>query len=426
MTKSTLILLLTFVGNTVFAQFNADDLYVVSQDVGKPLIYKHLQLFPVYANGAFQTANQHVGSYLSLQTALKEEQVSISEIEVPKSQQDFDPFSDAMFVTQEITSYEEDLSINPAKSRQIENSNADSETGDSFSIFDDRIIHPDARRNDNLLTSKLYITNHSQDTIFVMAGEVLKGGRQDRVIAQDMIIPPSNNKMELPVFCAEKDRWYYRSKSGKDFDQYFAVSSLKVRKAVSELSDQAAVWDAIADIQLTNNIDSQTKAYSDLMASMGFNQEQEEYMAYFTKSLEDKMSATKGQNNANEKIVGVIVATGGNIIGCDIFATHDLFVQQYEGLLHSYTTDAITYGQNPNVDKNRSVFGMNKKKLNKYLEETLKPSEKGTVAVAGNEDAIHTSNKTNTSAGMSDKSTDAKPITSTTNFEQKVHFSSFE
>ncbi|MGB0931520.1 MAG: ARPP-1 family domain-containing protein [Chitinophagales bacterium] len=421
MTKSTLILLLTLVGNTVFAQFNANDLYVVSQDVGKPLIYKHLQLFPVYANGSFQTANQHLGSYLSLQTALKESQVSISEIEVPASQQTtFDPFSDAMFVSQEITSYEEDLSINPVKSRLIENGNDDVDAGDSFSIFDDQILHPDARRNDNLLTSKLYITNHSQDTIFVMAGEVLKGGRQDRVIAQDMIIPPSGNKMELPVFCAEKDRWYYRSKSSKDFDQYFAVSSLKVRKAVSELSDQAAVWKAIEDLQLTNNVDSETKAYSDLMASMGFNKEQEEYMAYFTKSLEDKMSATKGQNNENEKIVGVIVATGGNIIGCDIFATHDLFVQQYEGLLHSYTTDAITYGQKPNTDKNRSVFGMNKKALKKYLEDTLNFSDDTIIAVTTN-----TENQ-NEGVGISSKTTDVKQVTSTTNFEQKVHFSSFE
>jgi len=413
MIKSTLILFLAFVSISVFAQPNESNLYVVSQDVGKPLTYKYLQLFPVYANSSFQEANQHIGTYLSLQKALKTGQVSISEVEVPSSQQIYDPFSNSMIVSQELTSYEQDLSgINANKTHRIESNTTEDEDEDSFSIFDNRILHPEARANEALAsTSKLYISNHSQDTIFLMAGEVLKGGRQDRVIAKDMIVPPSSEKVHLPVFCAEKDRWYYRSKSNKDFDQYFAVSSLKVRKAVAESNDQAAVWSAIEDIQLTNNIDSKTKAYSDLRASMGFNTEQEDYISYFTKNFDAKMRATKGQNNQNEKMVGVIVATGGTIIGCDIFATHDLFVQQYRSLLHSYTTDAITYGQELSTEVKPQVISINQQQLNQYLESTLKLSEKGNLA---------------STAGEELEEEDNKSSLINTGFEQKVHISSFE
>lgn len=425
MIKSTLILFLTFVSSAVFAQFNADDLYVVSQGVGKPLTYKHLQLFPVYASGTFQDANQHLGSYVSLQNALKNEQVHISEIEVKSSQQIYDPFSNTMLVSQEITSYKEDLSINPIKSQKVGNSEEELSQDAAFSIFDNQILHPDVRNAANSLTSKLFITNHSQDTIFVMAGEVLKGGLQDRVIAKDMIVPPSENRMELPVFCAEKDRWYYRSKSSKDFDQYFAVSSLKVRKAVSELNDQGAVWTAIEDLQQTHKITSQTKAYADLMASIGFNEEQEEYLNYFTQILEDKMTVTTGHENDREKIVGVVVAMNGNIVGCDIFATHDLFIQQYESLLHSYTTEAITYGLKEGANTELKVLGMNETELNDYLKKTLESSKKNKRRIVTNENALIAESQNSTLQKVH-TSTDNEVLTPEVNFEQKVHFSSFE
>ncbi|MEZ4888161.1 MAG: DUF6569 family protein [Chitinophagales bacterium] len=423
MTKSTLILLLAFVSSTVFAQYKANDLHVVSQDIGKPFTYKHLQLFPIYANNSFQEANQHLGTYVSLQKAIENKQVSISEIEVSSTEQVYDLFSNSMIVSQELTSYEENLSaINPEKSHRVESEEEGAD--DVFSIFDDRLLHPDARMNVNAVATKLFITNHSQDTIFLMAGEVLKGGRQDRVIAQDMIVPPNSDKVHLPVFCAEKDRWYYRSKSSKDFDQYFAVSSLRVRKAVSEQNDQLAVWNAIEDLQVTNNIDSKTKAYTDLKASMNFNTELEDYVAYFTESFEGKMSATKGQNNQNEKMVGVIVATGGNIVGCDIFATHDLFVQQYEGLIHSYATDAITYGQKMENNAMSFVVDMDEIKLNQYLEETLKLSEISDDCEA-KEDILNTSNPINQEV-MAETLDDKKVAADLLNSRQKVHFSSFE
>ena len=423
MTKSTLILLLAFVSNIVFAQYNSTDLRVVSQDIGEPLTYKHLQLFPIYANSSFQEANQHVGNYLSLQTALETNLVTINEIETSAAPQSFDPFSNSLIVSQEITSYEEDMNaINPNKSRRIESTSTSSEEEDGmFSIFDDRILHPDARVNAHAVTTQIYITNHSQDTIFLMAGEVLQGGLQDRVIAQDMFIPPSKEKVHLPVFCAEKDRWYYRSKSGKDFDKYFAVSSLKVRKAVTTLNDQAAVWDAIEDIQLTNNIESKTKAYTDLKASMGFNAELEEYITYFRQNLQSKinslqMQSTNDKNKEKEKIVGLVVATGGNIIGCDIFATQDLFVQQYNGLLHSYATDAITYGQKVNNQLPAKSIGMNQEQLDEYLAATLKLSEKNNSSTT----------TVNNGIALEEEVQDEKSFMTNLSFSQKVHISSFE
>ncbi len=418
MTKSTLILLLAFVSNIVFAQYNIEDLSVVSQDVGKPLTYKYLQLFPIYANGSYQEANQHIGNYISLQSALKEGQVSISEMEAPESQSTFDPFSNSLIVSQELTSYEEDMSaINPTKSHLVESTGIEEDAGGMMSIFDNNILHPDARASAQTLTAQVFINNLSEDTLFVMAGEVLKGGRQDRVIAQDMIVPPNSGKVHLPVFCAEKDRWYYRSKSSKDFDQYFAVSSLKVRKAVMDMNNQAAVWNAIEDVQQTNNINSKTKAYADLIASTSFNNELEGYIRFFANKLEKEIVVSDDNaESETDKVVGVIVATGGNIIGCDIFATHDLFTQQYEGLLHSYATDAITFGQKNKMNLDREVklqdgsISMNQ--ASEYLQKTLKMSDKKDSKVSVQDGEVSTLEEENSLISLTS--------------EQKIHISSFE
>ena len=46
--------------------------------------------------------------------------------------------------------------------------------------------------------------------IFIQAGDVLKGGRQDRTIAIDFIIPARSGRIPIPAFCVEMGRWRKR------------------------------------------------------------------------------------------------------------------------------------------------------------------------------------------------------------------------
>ncbi len=51
--------------------------------------------------------------------------------------------------------------------------------------------------------NKLFVENNSQDTIILLAGEVVKGGKQDRTLATDLILPPGKGKKDINVFCVE-------------------------------------------------------------------------------------------------------------------------------------------------------------------------------------------------------------------------------
>ena len=169
-----------------------------------------------------------------------------------------------------------------------------------------------------------------------MAGEVVKGGKQDRVLAQDMILPPDGKKVNISVFCVEKNRWSY-GESGK-FDTYFSVSSNSIRQKVIQEQDQSAVWEEVGKTVKKNNTETNTGTYTSLINSKEYNKELSEYLNFFLKSL-------KAKNNC----IGFVGVSGNKIIGCDIFATSDLFNKQSETILKGYITEAITNGDSVNI-----------------------------------------------------------------------------
>lgn len=77
----------------------------------------------------------------------------------------------------------------------------------------------------------LFIENISKDTVMVLSGEVVQGGKQDRMIAQDFILYPRSGKKDVSVFCVEHGRW--QPKEGMDFKIYYTISSNEVREAAT-------------------------------------------------------------------------------------------------------------------------------------------------------------------------------------------------
>src|SRR6476659_2315719 len=87
--------------------------------------------------------------------------------------------------------------------------------------------------------------------IFIQAGDVLKGGRQDLTLGIDFIIPARSGRLPIPTFCVESGRWHRRR--GED-DVLFSCSthslhSKKARMAAKVSMAQDAVWDGVAESQ---------------------------------------------------------------------------------------------------------------------------------------------------------------------------------
>ena len=63
----------------------------------------------------------------------------------------------------------------------------------------------DYSRGDEVNT--LVLVNHSKRPLLLLAGEIVTGGKQDRIIAKDRIVPAEADPIDLSVFCIEPGRW---------------------------------------------------------------------------------------------------------------------------------------------------------------------------------------------------------------------------
>ncbi len=185
--------------------------------------------------------------------------------------------------------------------------------------------------------NSLYIQNTSSDTVYIMAGEVIQGGKQDRVIGQDMVLPPNSAKKKLSVYCVEHGRWSSNG-SANDFNKYYSVSGMSVRKAVDVEKNQGKVWEKVAEGNQKNKVSTTTGAYTALASSSNYQKVEKEYLDF----LLPRLKSTEG-------LVGVIVVTGDKVIGCELFATESLFKDAAENLLKSYIHEAVTNGRPVNI-----------------------------------------------------------------------------
>ncbi|TND08592.1 MAG: hypothetical protein FD123_2096 [Bacteroidetes bacterium] len=253
----------------------------------KAMAFKDLQLYPIRATSGYIDEHSHFGKYKTLKEGINAGTVKVSERS-----------TDA-----------------PAGNLN------DNVSGDAATV------------------NTLLIENTSNDTVFLMAGELVKGGKQDRVIAQDMILPPKSGKQNLPVFCVEHGRWTYdnKEKAGEkaSFSGYQNVSSNTVRKTVATEQNQSAVWRDVAVVTTANNADAAagntSGTYNGLENNGDFVKKRDEYLKYF-----------KGAFDTTSYVIGVVAMSGDSVIGSDIFFSPELFKKQYGNLLYSYVTDAIT------------------------------------------------------------------------------------
>ena len=199
--------------------------------------------------------------------------------------------------------------------------------------------------------NQLVLINRSRRPLLLLAGELVSGGKQDRVIGKDRIIPAGAPPLPLSVFCVEHGRW-------TGVSQFAAAKTIvhpSVRERAAVDQKQAEVWDAVRsgttarapaaapaprmsmqDIQGAIDTNGRTEAYEKIYQSravgVSIDDFVEEVRARFAR-------ATSGLKD--ERVVGVVVAYGGEVAWSDIFASGDLFDHYWNKLLRSYAVEAL-------------------------------------------------------------------------------------
>jgi hypothetical protein len=211
--------------------------------------------------------------------------------------------------------------------------------------------------NGGAAVNQLVLINRSKRPLLLLAGELVSGGKQDRIIGKDRIVPVGSEPLPLDVFCVEHGRW----SSGSKFSAAKTMVHPSVREQAAVAKDQNDVWNAVragsaagaarngrneavlaaplitADsISRSVEVNAPTQAYSKIYEDGRVGASVDELVSQLERRFEKEVAGLKG-----ERVVGVIVAYGDEVAWSDIFASPELFNHYWMKLLRSYSVEAL-------------------------------------------------------------------------------------
>jgi hypothetical protein len=211
--------------------------------------------------------------------------------------------------------------------------------------------------------NQLVLINHSKRPLLLLAGELVSGGKQDRIIAKDRVVAPGADPLPLNVFCVEHGRW----SAGSQFDAAKTIVHPSVREQAAVQRDQSQVWASVTagttaspkarrsgsgsgsaaaaapaprvsaeQIEQTMRLEAPTQSYSKIYKSREIGASVESFVVQVQRRFAAETSGLKG-----ERVVGVVIAYGGEVAWSDIFASGELFDAYWNKLLRSYAVEAV-------------------------------------------------------------------------------------
>jgi hypothetical protein len=213
--------------------------------------------------------------------------------------------------------------------------------------------------------NRLVLVNNSKHPLILLAGEVVTGGKQDRVVGKDRIVPAESDPVDLSVFCVEHGRW---TETSAKFDTHASVMlQPTVRMKAMADQDQQKVWDEVGRSRTqmsakvlaappapttgggagvgagsggiaysVRELDS-TTSYAKARENKAVQAQVESITEPMRKSYESVIKQLRNQN-----AIGVVVAVKGHIVWADMFASSALLGKYWPKLLDSYATEALT------------------------------------------------------------------------------------
>ena len=194
---------------------------------------------------------------------------------------------------------------------------------------------------------ELTIENRSKTlTVFLNAGDIVKGGRQDRTVRDDLILPPLSGRVPLGTFCVEHGRWTGRgSESSSSFSANTKVlSSRDLKMAARYGQNQGEVWNGVAEQQskLNDNVSrlsgkSVETRSSDSASSLQLTLENKDLDQVKRQYLDKFQPLMDGKTD----VIGFVYIINGEINSAEVYNNKALFRALWPKLLDSAVTEAI-------------------------------------------------------------------------------------
>jgi len=219
------------------------------------------------------------------------------------------------------------------------------QTSRTFLTLQEALAQKKVRVYETKEVNELVIKNFSNENIYVQAGDIVRGGEQDRMISIDFIVPPKSGRMPIEAFCVESGRW---NKRGNEEAAVFSSSengvvSKEIKLAAKSAKSQQEVWETVkvAQDKLGRNVGGSVQdqtSTSSLELSVESPKVKATTAAYL-KSLSGIL-----QNKSD--VIGYVFAINGKVNSADVYASHALFAKLWPKLIKSSAVEAVAEIQN--------------------------------------------------------------------------------
>ncbi len=221
--------------------------------------------------------------------------------------------------------------------------------------------------------NELAVENVSHDQeVFIQSGDLVKGGKQDRLLVFDLIVQPKSGKLPVAAFCVEAGRWRQR---GSEAQAVFATSPGQVagkdlklaakaqarpalvggvtiagayagpaapRRLAGIQGGQPGVWKEVDALQkkLKRSLQSEVQA-SESKSSLQLTLENKKVREAANQYVEELSSTLDGQKDA----IGFAFAINGKFNSAEIYSSHALFKKLWPKLLMASPVEAFAEQQ---------------------------------------------------------------------------------
>jgi len=187
------------------------------------------------------------------------------------------------------------------------------------------------------VVSELVLRNSAGVHTFVLAGEILLGGKQNRLLRQDVLLPPRSGDVVVPVYCGQKGRWT----AGGRFHSKATLAPQNLRRRAMAGAPQAEVWAGIRRDAARLKAPSRSENLQQVYETKAVREALAGYRTEFVGYLRRRAA------------VGFVAARYGTIVGAEVFRSRSLFAREREKLIDAYAVDCI--GWHPTSRRRRPI-----------------------------------------------------------------------
>ena len=190
--------------------------------------------------------------------------------------------------------------------------------------------------------NELEVENLSKEfDVFIQSGDIVKGGKQDRILAVSIIIPARSGRVKIEAFCVESGRWTKRGEedSAKFNSSNDRIVTKELKIAANASRSQQEVWSQVSEAQarLSKNVGGDVASGSS-RSSLQLSLENRKVVATVDEYIRNLGSIINGKSD----VIGYAMAINGKINSADVYVSNALFKKVWGKMLKAAATEAVS------------------------------------------------------------------------------------